>query len=82
MIRPVMERSGNSAYSEMAKRIKAATIKSYAKGAAPALIDTSCIGSAEGQKTQNQISCRQRSKAAHALTEVARRSSLFDSSIR
>ena len=32
MIRPVMERSGNSAYSEMAKRIKDAIIKSYAKG--------------------------------------------------
>lgn len=32
MIGPMMERSGNSAYSEMAKKMKAATIKSYATG--------------------------------------------------
>ena len=35
----------------MAKRINAAIIKSYAKGRfTPALVDTSCIGSAEGSE--------------------------------
>jgi len=40
MIGPMMERSGNSAYSEIAKRMKIATMKSYGKGNAspPALV--------------------------------------------
>lgn len=33
MVGPMMERSGNSAYSEMAKKMAAATNKAYAKGA-------------------------------------------------
>lgn len=64
MIGPMMERSGNTAYSEMAQKMKIATMKSYAKGngSAPALV----------AKTVSRALKAKRAKTRYVVGKMAR----------
>jgi len=56
MIEPMMERSGNSAYSEMAQKMKAATMKSYTKGggSSPALVAQTVSGALKARRPKTR----------------------------